>query len=966
MFSLRRIIYALLFVACSFPAMAQDPYYTSFNKLSGLPSNTIYDIFQDSKGYIWIANNEGLTRYDGFEFKTYLRKGQTSKSGNQVTEDKYGRIWYKNFDGCLYYILNDSLQALKQNSPVGNLSYGIMGDKLLVLQKLGFDFFDLKTLQLIKTIPFDLTYFVTELSFKDKYYISYDTTLVTITPDMNIKREPASITGFVAPSRDGVVILSQKNEVTSCDEFVGGTERKKLDVANILYTHGFAYCGGFYWVFTPNGAWVYNEAGENVNNGVPLFGSKSISSILRDRDGNYWLGTLNEGILFVPDLNTKLFTTPGFVPNLLNTVRQKVYIGTKENSVYTFDINSSKLEMKFAESLRHEIICFLADTVNGIFNFSSTKLYQTDTFFRHVKGEQKNSIKDLAIVDRKYYAYASTGTIGLVKVRDDIASPYDSVYKANKIAHIPNTAWLVDRCRGRAVAYNAASGCIYGGTSKGLFAIQPRQTTELKYNGETIYTKKLVYFRNKVYVLTPQNQVFEIDAKHNIRSIGLQGENELYLNIKAAGGELYLLTKNGFRVLDTVSGAVKILGLHPGIRVEEINDLDIVNNRFVFSSERGLIVISESVKSDSVVPPNLEINSITVNGKEVRKDGEMQFLHTENDVEINYSILSFSTDRRYQLLYQINGGAWHSTSGETRNLKLAALSPGSYKISFRLAAIDADKWYAAKPVEFTISKPFWAEWWFMGGCVLLLVAVVYAYYQWQTTLLKKQNQLVVEKVELERNLRNSMLTSIRSQMNPHFFYNALNAIQSFIFSDDKRNAATYLVKLSKLTRMILEMSEKESVTLDEETESLKLYLELEKMRFSDDFNYELQIANNVDGDLVKIPPMIVQPYVENAIKHGLLHKKGNKYLTILFERVDEDIVITIDDNGIGREKSNELNQIKKERHSPFSTEANSKRIELLNKGRGRNIGVLFVDKKDEQGVPTGTTVVISIPLILRK
>jgi LytS/YehU family sensor histidine kinase len=147
---------------------------------------------------------------------------------------------------------------------------------------------------------------------------------------------------------------------------------------------------------------------------------------------------------------------------------------------------------------------------------------------------------------------------------------------------------------------------------------------------------------------------------------------------------------------------------------------------------------------------------------------------------------------------------------------------------------------------------------------------------------------------------------------------------------------------------------------------LKLYLELERMRFSDDFNYELQIANNVEADLVKIPPMIVQPYVENAIKHGLLHKKGNKYLAILFERVDEDILITIDDNGIGREKSNELNQIKKERHSSFSTEANSKRIELLNKERGRNIGVLFIDKRDEHGAPTGTTVVISIPLIFTK
>lgn len=134
------------------------------------------------------------------------------------------------------------------------------------------------------------------------------------------------------------------------------------------------------------------------------------------------------------------------------------------------------------------------------------------------------------------------------------------------------------------------------------------------------------------------------------------------------------------------------------------------------------------------------------------------------------------------------------------------------------------------------------------------------------------------------------------------------------------------------------------------------------MRFSADFNYELRVDNNVDSELVKIPPMIVQPYVENAIKHGLLHKKGNKYLSITFGKAGDDLLITIDDNGIGREKANELNQLKKEKHSPFSTQANNKRIELLNKGRGKNIGVVYFDKMDNQ-ISAGTTVIITIPLI---
>lgn len=374
------------------------------------------------------------------------------------------------------------------------------------------------------------------------------------------------------------------------------------------------------------------------------------------------------------------------------------------------------------------------------------------------------------------------------------------------------------------------------------------------------------------------------------------------------------------------------------------------------------MVIDRTNSFADSIRPGFTINAILVNGNKITGNKLLSLSHKENDIDINYSVLSFSTDRRYQLYYRINDGKWQLTSGNVRDLKLASLSPGGYNISFELRS-DNGKIYPQPAIEFIIKKPIWTEWWFLGGCLILLTASGYTYYKWQTNILKEQNALMLEKVELEKNLRNSMLTSIRAQMNPHFFYNALNAIQSFIFSDDKRNASTYLVKLSRLTRMILEMSEKESITLDEETDALKLYLELEKMRFSDDFQFEVFTAENVDTELVKIPPMIVQPYVENAIKHGLLHRKGYKQLSIQFRKDNGTLCITIDDNGIGRTKANELNQIRKDKHDPFATKANSRRIDLLNKERNKDIGVVYIDKKDEHGNATGTTVVISIPLI---
>jgi LytS/YehU family sensor histidine kinase len=245
---------------------------------------------------------------------------------------------------------------------------------------------------------------------------------------------------------------------------------------------------------------------------------------------------------------------------------------------------------------------------------------------------------------------------------------------------------------------------------------------------------------------------------------------------------------------------------------------------------------------------------------------------------------------------------------------------------------------------------------------LLVAAIGVIYYRYQTRLLKTQNKLQLEKLSLEKDLQSAMLQSIKSQMNPHFFYNALNTIQSFIFTDDKRNAGIFLSKFSQLTRMILEMSERESVSVSEEIQALNLYLEIESARFNYTLNYKLEVAPEVDTEMSRLPSMIIQPYVENAIKHGLLHKKENKNLAIRFKREHENLVIEIEDDGIGRVRSRELNRIKNKGHQSFATEANSRRLELLNRKHG-NVGVEFEDKQDEAGEGSGTLVIIRIPLI---
>lgn len=247
----------------------------------------------------------------------------------------------------------------------------------------------------------------------------------------------------------------------------------------------------------------------------------------------------------------------------------------------------------------------------------------------------------------------------------------------------------------------------------------------------------------------------------------------------------------------------------------------------------------------------------------------------------------------------------------------------------------------------------------IGICLFIVVAAYLLFVRYK---IKKENQALNAQITYEQNLNKSILTSIKSQMNPHFFYNALNTIQSYIFSDDKRNASAYLSKFSALTRMILEMSEKDRISINQEIKALSLYLEIEKARFNDDFNFEIQIDHSVDAELITIPPMLIQPYVENAVKHGLLHKKERKQLYISMLKSNGILIVQIEDNGIGRKKANEINQSRADKHQSFSTQANQKRLDLLNKGKTKRVGVEFIDLIDGKDVALGTRVILTIPI----
>jgi LytS/YehU family sensor histidine kinase len=202
-------------------------------------------------------------------------------------------------------------------------------------------------------------------------------------------------------------------------------------------------------------------------------------------------------------------------------------------------------------------------------------------------------------------------------------------------------------------------------------------------------------------------------------------------------------------------------------------------------------------------------------------------------------------------------------------------------------------------------------------------------------------------------------------MNPHFIFNALNSIQEFILTNEKKLANTYLGKFSDLMRITLDLSQEEYVPLNEELKALNLYLELENLRFSNEIDYAIDTGNITSPGSMLIPPMLLQPFVENAIKHGLLHKRGNKKLFISLTNEPENKLLhcIIADNGIGRKKSAELKKFHPQKHKSFATSATAKRLELLNTGDKQKIKVEYTDLQLPSGEPIGTRVELSIPYI---
>jgi hypothetical protein len=356
----------------------------------------------------------------------------------------------------------------------------------------------------------------------------------------------------------------------------------------------------------------------------------------------------------------------------------------------------------------------------------------------------------------------------------------------------------------------------------------------------------------------------------------------------------------------------------------------------------------------------------------------LELNYTQNFLTFDFTAVNFTQSERMRFRYMLEGvdENWNETD-LNRTANYPNLRPGMY--TFRVLAANSAGVWNEQPAVFKIriQPPWWATWWFR---LLLLTGLAFAVYTFFQNRVKKirrraetrereagykqrEAELQREVAEFSKQVAEVELAALRAQMNPHFVFNCLNSINTFILLNDPKNASNYLNKFSKLIRRVLDASRSEYISLRDELDTLRYYIELEQMRYGGRFEYQIRTDEMLDTAALDLPPMLIQPYVENAIWHGLMNRDGNDGLLSLdVGKQDNRLIIKIEDNGIGRKKAAELKSRSAVAHKSHGMAVTDERIKIINELYGTEATVRIEDLFDATGQASGTRIHISLPV----
>lgn len=971
----KKIFILLLIIVLFVKAQSQELTYVNYTTNDGLLSSSVHYVFQDKDAYIWIATEYGVSCFDGYKYKNYtIDDGLACNDIIDIVQDKEGSIWFLSSNFKLSYLKNDTLHKYEFNKVIqnelysnseyvknsftvenGKIKFAINKRGLFIINKKG-DLLIFYNDELIhrkivvaenkrgvfaikSNFNNDTLMYTDNCSFiKSDYVFSCSDTVnynnIYIT----------NFNNYFFVSNNKKIIIFKNGKVHSSTELNEVALYIKV-IDNKL------------WLSTKNKqVYIYDitKDGKLINKSE-LIKDVIINSIIKDIEGGYWLSTENKGLIYIPELDVFEYKiiNENTVPILTDIIQFKgsIYVGLSNGTIMDITKNNS---FALVDKTKDGTVKF-AKTDDELIASFDNKLYKisdgfVDEFFNvDVESFDKFKIKSIEAFANEILLSSNDGFI-LLKDKElkRVFSP-DKKYKLsiNKTYILPDKTHLVASENGLII------------TKNGEFYRYGEKNSMLNIAIKDIVSDKT---GDNIFVATAGYGLLCIKKDTIINYLDKNLNSKIILSLCMQDSLMVVSSNKGVDLVkfdeDMNLKIIQKYNKQYGLLSNEIEKVICYDSCIYAMSKKGLNRINYTIAKEKSVAPKVYIKRIHINDIDTTKFNNCKLAYNQNHLTFEFLGLSYKNAGNIIYKYKLFGSKSDWVISKSVKAEYPFLPVGKYK--FIVYASNEDGKWSLIPAtfDFEILPPLWKTWWFVISILIIFLLLV--------TIVVR---IIIVNIKRKERLRQDLLMyrqqALRKQMNPHFIFNALNSIQLFILQNDKKMSNKYLNKFSSLMRLVLENSQNNLITLERELAALSLYLEIESIRFKGKFIYSVNVDKDIDEGLCKIPPLLLQPYVENAIWHGLMNLEKGEIgrLDIDINLVDGFINCLIIDNGVGREKAKELVSNKNRSHESLGTKINQNRVETFNFVGDSSISIQYEDLKSVEGNATGTKVSIILPII---
>lgn len=968
------VIAAFICIGYTTTLNAQHVFMPHYTTKDGLPSNQCFYTLQDSKGFLWVATDAGVSRYDGAVFENFtIDDGLPDNQILQLHEDSKGRIWFLSLNGQLSFFYNGKIYNQDNHTPLKQLNFTAVVVSFLEDSKKRIWFgtnnnvlgmWDgKKTVKYIskgKQINFQ-SGFIYEDKNNDIWVINKAGNFLFANHTFT------KATKKIAPLSHKLIVQKQDKRLYYIDEFglKAIDSNDKLSFITPLSKKLINSDLGHIYVDS-NALWLSNSTGVTVINyqqpSKTYLNGVNVSRIMKDRAGNMWFSTTN-GLYKLAQVKDQLYyyrpqnSNDFSFKSILKDSQERLWLGTANGNIHVLDlksrVNTSVIlsdKKKFntikqlSLDVQHQKIYFASDYCIG--NVSATYPIKSDFSFLKEGNDETYVVKSFAVDTSNKLSVAMSSGVAIINDRRKLT--FSSRHYREQYDFFKNRAYRV--------YYDQAQHLWFSNIS-GLTQVKNEQIFE-HFRKDAILTERIndiVELGNGAMALATDGYGIVIFADGNVqhvlnRKTGLH--NNIIHRLFVKDDVLWAISNSGINRIELRNKRPKISAFDDinGVLADNLNDLFVTKDTVYLATNNGLIYFAPGHSLQRRRAPAVYITSIIHKQKQLDLSAKtFTFKPNDQEITINYSAVDFKNKNityRYRLK---STNSWVET--KNRKLVLTSLSPGTY--DFEIAAKNQNSnWGASSSVKLVLNPKFYQTWWFM---ILMLLLGAYLVYSTTISFTRRKRDKEQEALLLKNKILTLEQRALQAMMNPHFVFNVMNSIQHFINTKNTISANKLLTGFARLIRRNMEICTQSYISLADEIDYIALYLSLEKSRFGEKLTYHINIAPAIDREEILIPSMLLQPYIENAIWHGIMPKEAGG--TIIIEMAyegEEQLFIKIIDDGVGID--NAL-QRKNSGHESKGMNLIRDRINLLNEIEEKRIQLNV-----SQNGQSGTTVRIIIPI----